>query len=230
MCLPGAQEFTPFTATVLETAYNRSGEVVRRNSIVQAVRSDASTVRAQTIEGPDKKSHAEQRFIVDLAAREEVAIDGFTETLTTSPIRLAIVAARQRPEPCTGDPLRTVMLGYEVTHEVVNIGAPSKTRLIREEHWRAPALGCFSLKTVLFVGPNEANLHLAKIDEVKTVVPGEPAAALFARPSGFTERSPMQRRQEFNKRFPDRPCPTCLMQGDAEADAVYYERQGDRGR
>lgn len=86
------------------------------------------------------------------------------------------------------------------------------------------------MKKVLFVGSNKANVHIAKTDEVLHVAPSEPDAAFFAKPAAFTERSPSQRRQEFNRRFPGLPCPKCMIQGDAEADAAYYHRQDDRGK
>jgi hypothetical protein len=61
---------------------------------------------------------------------------------------------------------------------------------------------------------------------------GEPEASLFQRPAGYVERSPLQRKEKFNKRYPEtaaRSCQSCS-QSTSEAEGLYFRRQSDRGR
>ena len=220
-----AQDRAAFTVTIQESALDRSGKTVRAQTVVFAVRGDGSTVRARTLKKPGNRGAATQRLITDLARAEEVSIDDLTDSINTVPLLSQAVEFHRRPAECTSEnpPVRASLLGYEVVRDVKNIGS-SQGRIFRKEEWRAPALDCFPLKDTLFLGRTEADLYIAKVDEVLQVTLGEPSASLFERPAGYFERSPLQWRQEFARRYPGAVCPTC---GEGES---YDRRQSDRAK
>lgn len=78
--------------------------------------------------------------------------------------------------------------------------------VIRTEEWLAPALNCYALKRTVFRGSTEADLYLSNLDEAFQVTVGEPVSSLFEKPSAYVERSPLQKREEFNRRYPETVC------------------------
>jgi hypothetical protein len=86
--------------------------------------------------------------------------------------------------------------------------------------WEAPALSCFPLKQINYIGPAGGELKALNVYTAKSVVVGEPEASLFAVPSGFTERSPSGEAREFARRYPK------AAQASAPAhpvqDDIYY--------
>lgn len=219
----------PFTATIREQAYNRSGGVVLSQVVVIAVRSDGSRVRLRTLNKPDAGGSASQRWIVDLTRAEEVWVDDLTESTTTVPLRGSEIEFRFGRSACAGGiaPGTEMILGYQVVRRVHDI-IRSPHRVLRQERWLAPGLGCLPLKEVLLIGKTDADVYVSKINEVVSVVPGEPAPALFHKPEGYTERSPSARRSEFNRRYPRVSCPACALDNDRRSDEAYNRQRGAR--
>lgn len=226
-----AQDRVAFTAMIRESAFDKSGKLVLQQIVSYGVREDGSRVSVRTLEQPGGSGTATQRRIFDLAAAEEVSIDGLTDSVTTIPLLQQSVAAYRRKADCSseGTELHSRLLGYDVIRYVNDVKRAGG-RIFREEEWRAPALDCFTLKKNLYLGQSEADLQVVKINEVIQVVKEAPAQALFERPQGYFERSPLQRRAEFQKRYPGVDCPTCVVQSETDLDAMYYRRQNDRGR
>jgi hypothetical protein len=65
------------------------------------------------------------------------------------------------------------------------------------ERWLAPELDCFSLYTK-GQGPSD---HIG-VDEVISVVRGQPDPKLFDVPDCYTERSMVEHTKEFERRYP----------------------------
>ncbi len=225
-----------FTAPAVYSVYNRSGEVLLRDELVLAIRGDGSTARVRShVTIPGNRGAVTKNKIMDFSRAEEVYTDGLTDSITTYPIlKKSVESLRRKPSTCTSeDPaVRGTMLGYDVVRVVEDIQA-SGNMVVRRDEWRAPALDCFSLKSATFRGPTAADVYLSSTTELSSVTVGEPPSQLFERPAGYVERSPSQKRQEFNKRYPERAanlCQSCLQQSDQRGDEVYFSRQSDKGK
>lgn len=225
-----AQGRTPFTVALEEKLYDGSGKLTLSVSGVHAIRRDGSTARTRVVSRPANAGWVTQRVIVDLMRAEEVAVDEITQSLTTTPLRRDVIEMYQRSPACLDNTseVRT-LLGYRVVQHVETIGK-REGRIMRKESWKAPALDCFPLKEMLWIGTTEENLRIATLKEASQVMQAEPLASLFERPQGYRERSPSQRSAEFFRLYPGESCPTCLQKSNAEADEIYYRRQADRGR
>lgn len=230
-----AQGRVAFTASALHSVYKRSGEVVLTDELVLATRSDGSTARVRRVAAPGNRGVAAQKTIVDLAHAEKVYTDGLTDSRTSYPVpKVGVEQLSRKPFTCASDAsaARDRMLGYEVVRVVQDLQSGGDM-LVRREEWRAAALDCFPLKSTTFRGRTEADMYTSSITEVSQVTVGEPAPSLFETPAAYVERSPSQRRQEFNARYPEtaaQVCHSCLQTGDQRADEVYFRSQSDRGK
>ncbi|HEX6879046.1 MAG TPA: hypothetical protein VF135_01675 [Terriglobales bacterium] len=229
-----AQGQVALTATIRETVFQLPTTQPRLvHTLIIARRQDGSTVRVRNVSKPDNSGVAEQRYVIDLDRREQISIDGLTGSLTTIPLSYAVAEARKKRRMCnaTGDSLvRDTILGYDVVRSVQNHGATGA--FVRYEEWLAPALDCFSLKTAIFHGTSDSDMHIANLREAMQVTVGEPASDLFALPSAYVERSPLQRRAEYHARYPQtaQSCPRCLEDSDRRNNETYLERQIERGK
>jgi hypothetical protein len=225
-----AQARVALVVTESESSYNRSGELKIRGTSIIGVRSDGSTVLSQNLPKPGNRGVAEMRTIIDLGKREEIAVDGLTESVSTVPISSQHVELYRKGDTCTTDDpqARSVLLGYEVVRTVEDRIRP--TRVLRIEKWLAPALNCFPLKQVLSLGKTTADLYAASIKEVTQVTLREPPPSLFEPPAGYQERYPSQRREEFSRRYPEVAISERLLEADREADKIYHQRQANRDK
>ena len=225
-----AQARVALVATQTESGYDRAGEMKITGVSLIGVRSDGSTVLSQNLPKPGNRGVAEMRTIIDLERREEIAVDGLTESVSTVPIPLRAVEAYRKVADCTTDDpeARSIILGYEAVRTVEDRIRPA--RVLRIENWLAPALDCFPLRQVLSLGKTTADLSPASIKEVTRVTISDPPSSFFETPPGYTERSPSQRRAEFSRRYPEVAIPENLRQADQQADQVYHQRQLDRGK
>jgi hypothetical protein len=229
-----AQGHAAFTAMSYDTVLDRSGNEVRKEQRLVAVRRDGSRVNVRYLRAPDERGLAAQKHILDLPRAEEVSSDELTESVTTLPLRKTAVEYYQRLPECTIQDAaeRSTMLGYEVVRVVRQPGTPGDNMIVRWDDWVAPALNCFPLKRTVLRGRAEADLYISNVSEVYQVKVGEPEASLFERPAGYVERSPLQRKEEFKKRYPEtaaRSCESCS-QSTSEAEGLYLRRQSDRSR
>jgi hypothetical protein len=222
-----------FTAVQQEIVYKADGSEYRRETHTLARQRNGSTVRVRSLATPGGGGAVEQRQVVDLDRREQIYIDGLTNSLTTYPMTQRLTDYRRRFPQCTPpeDPAaKRTILGYEAYRFLSTSSEPG--RVVRYEEWRAPALACLTLLQTVFVGNTESELRVANVQTVLQVTEGEPAPSLFAVPTGYQERSPTARRNEFNTRYriPETANPQCLREGEKQADERYYDRQGSRGK
>ena len=223
-----AQGRVALTATEQKTTYDRTTGNARVRTVVHAIRGDGSAVEAWSVAKPGNNTGtAMKRRIIDLASAEEVAIDGLTESTTTTPIPTQTLNYYRMQPKCTtsASPMRATLLGYEVVRIIDE--RKTSTRLIRREEWRAPALDCLVLKKMVSFGKTEADLSISNINEVVEIKVGEPSPTFFTKPTGYTERSPSQVSAEHARRYPEDVCPACT-RTDQEMDALYYHRRAQR--
>jgi hypothetical protein len=226
------QDIVAFTVKSRNIIYAPSGAPVLTQVITMATRSDGSTVMARTMNKPGNRGTAEQRNIQDLSSREQVIVDGLTESIMSVPIPREAVESRREQIRMTCSPTEPAehdkMLGYDVFRFVQD--DKSTPRFMRTEEWRAPALNCLPMKTTIFRGKTESDAYVSNLEEIVEIKSGEPPASLFARPSaGYIERSPSQRTAEFLHRYPEEPCPGCVMQGDKRDDEIYFRKRSSGG-
>lgn len=223
-----AQERVALTAIETESNYDRSG-TLRRATIANfiAIRSDGSTVHGRTIPKPGNRGIVEQRKIRDVSKREEISIDGLTDSVGTVPITAKNAELQKRMPTCTTeDPTkRGSMLGYDIVRVVKDF--PSN-RYVRLETWLAPALNCFPLKEILYVGTSPNDLYTARVKEVTKVTLGDPPSILFEKPAEYVEMSPSQSSKEFFARYPEIACPKCQRESDRLHDETYYRRRNEK--
>jgi len=217
----------PFTAFTLERYYDGSGALVRSYNSIYAVRSDGSWVRIWPWQDPNGR-YVEIREIWDFSAKENIGIDGLTDSVTTWPLSDGQVAAFRIPDKTCADDLtleRATLLGYEVVKVQRQTLQTSRKFVERDEFWLAPALDCFRLREVLASGTIGGDIARTTEREVIFVIPGEPSPALFQIPPDYTERSPSQVAAEFARRFGRK------VMSDAQLklrDEIYHTHQKNR--
>lgn len=198
-----AQQTTisPFTATLIESRFGNHGQKTRQETLLQAVRSDGSSVTLTNRTFPDGKQYQE-RTIIDLRNRKRIVIDPATESVTTyslsAPAIAAIVAKFTSCRKIQGE--KQDINGHAAVHEVVHTGLSP----VVHDRWLALDLNCFPMKqTVLKDAGKPQSTH----NEIATISIslGEPDAALFMVPLNYTERSPDEVMAEFRNRFPNAP-------------------------
>lgn len=149
-----------------------------------AVRGDGSQA---VVDNAIMAAAGERRVTVrDFAKREAWITSLLGRTVTTLPI-----APRAVPEVHTDqcDKGEVSTFGpYEVRKER-HLGRNEEGAVLRIlERWRAPELGCVTLRTIMY-NQDEKITH----EQVATnIVIGEPDQTLFQVPQGYVERSPSQ--------------------------------------
>ena len=223
-----SQTGTPAAVTIaVEQRMNRypSGEFVQIQTSMFVRRSDGSTVELRTVAAPDGESH-QQRTITDLARKRISVLDGLTQSLTTYKLTDQHVANRRlRNTSClnAGSETRDI-LGYRVVRVKEKLGGP-EGEVRKVESWRAPDLDCYPLEETLFMGREGSSLSVVNLRKAVEIRPGEPDAALFSIPAGYTERAPSAVIAEFERKYglSRDKCPTCShMQ---QPDQAYFSHQ-----
>jgi hypothetical protein len=78
------------------------------------------------------------------------------------------------------------------------------------ESWQAPALGCFALRELFYMGKPGEPFQLVNLREAKAISLGEPERVTFAIPGSYFERAPLDVISEFGRRYPDKiDCENC---------------------
>lgn len=228
-----AQTAVAFTATRRDVAYDQSGAQKLDQTIILAVRGDGSTVRSVTVMKPGGRGLAEQRTVTDLHRGAEISVSGVTESLTTFPLSPKVVL-RLKARAVNGCQNvdrsdKSTILGYNVFRFTYNSKLFDNS-IMKTEEWVAPDLNCMPLKAVVRVGKSEAEMRLSNVEEVTEIKMGEPDASLFAIPPSYTELTPSQVTEEFNRRYPElaQSCPNCTKKGDEVGDRKYFKSRGDR--
>jgi len=201
------QPITPFTATLLRYTVNSAGKKDGAPlRCVTAFRSDGSLVRMAWVFMPDGHMTADRR-IFDVATRKETRVFEGTESKNTRPMSdITRHALMSHTQVCSGESgpysFEVVgharMLGYDVIH--LKRDSPlvkGGSEVQHTEKWVAPELDCYSLYT-----KGQGSADHAGIDEVISVVHGEPDPALFEVPATYTERSMVEVAREFARRYP----------------------------
>lgn len=205
-----------------------SGELVRTDETITARRSDGSTVECRWVKSPTG-AIMEQRNVTDLAAGRIVVLDGLTDSMTTYPLTANQVAERRKiGTRCDGEPAGEI-LGYAVVR--VDKELPGqRDELQKLESWLAPQLNCTPLKEVYYVGPAAGPVQVVNIREVIEVTLATPASSLFVIPSGYSERSPSEVVQEFDRRYQASVaapvCATCRQM--SASDEAYQKHRENR--
>jgi hypothetical protein len=194
----------PFTVTLQEQDFDEKGVLFRSENQLYAFRADGSQVRI--LQKPDPESNIHNvAWIVDTSDEKSISIHPSTQSRTT--LRLSkgqIDQQFRRPDnSCSvlASKERKNILGYETVRVVIPIPARPGKKTSMEE-WQAPALDCFPLLSITtFESPTDTGRN---VRTATFVVPGEPAATLFAVPDNYVERSPAEAAAEYAKRFPGR--------------------------
>lgn len=213
-----------FSATILETRFDSNHTERYREYQIVAVRSDGSRAHIYRRQTPDGR-WVESRTILDLAAGKWYSIDPMTESVVTYPLSSTTTNSQaQADKTCAG--LTTSesdqMYGYDVVRKLESRTKQDGTIASRTDQWLAPELDCFPLRITRSAGAGGTPSPYTT-REVLFITPGEPAPALFAIPSGYTERSPSQVLAEFHRQYPERG--TAHLFTAQALDNAYFSHQ-----
>jgi hypothetical protein len=212
-----AQNFTsyqPFTAHITTHQYNASGQLLVTKQSRVAVASDGSFVEERL-----KNGQVAIRIIRDRKTQTRTAIDFLTESTTTS----KLPPQAERLPTCNVPPNApgSTILGNEVRMISRNWNIPAGHKVtIRTEMWVAPALSCYPLQTIEYVGRNDSSETVNSVSTVTRLVRGEPDSTVFAAPDNHIERKPSEVYAEYYRRHPEESS-SC---GGAPSQDEAYER------
>lgn len=206
----------PFTVFQIERRYDATGVEGYNENKLTAVRSDGSLVWIARRPGPDGRMYS-VAAIYDVSNRLEITWEGFTESTITMKMTDGDLAFYKKVDrSCQVGAERSNELGQEV---VKYASGREKSEMVE---WRAPDLNCFSLRTTATKLSNSLSVEAKTTTETLFVIPGEPVAALFTPPVGYTERSPSSEADEYERRFGKRPFSAKVQQ---RADEKYQARR-----
>jgi hypothetical protein len=220
-----------FTATQIEAFYEGEDPIVvlTRTSTV-AIRSDGSYAQMSHFTDPSGSVRTwVRRGITDIAAREFVSVDPFSESVSTYPMTPPDAAQESKRfnGTCDGEP-GGKMLGFEVLVNHSTVAEPKQIidRVVRS-YWLAPELRCFPLRSEIFLY-SKGMLTQRTIKTVTSVKVGEPPSWVFERPPNYVERAPSEANREAERRYPNHDCCKNISAGAEEEDKNYYERRGQK--
>jgi len=187
----------PFTAVMVEKHYRAdSAEPTFTYVYLRAFRSDGSDVTVRRGYRPPLEGK-EIRWFFDLTGGKTVTVDGYTDSVTTSPMSERDVRFHGSwpKSECTGrtDLPRSTVLGYQAVKVQEQLAGGMVLDLLM-----APALDCFALEEHWNFAPGAKGTRQALY-----VVEGEPAPALFGIPATYVERLPSEVAAEFARRYPE---------------------------
>lgn len=187
--LNGPREVPAFSYDVAFFEYDETGAKKYTHTDHYAVRGDGSNVIVDNTLMPRM---GERRVSVyDYSKRVAWVTSLVGRTVTTLPM-VEAAAPPVHYDECDEGEVST--LGrYEVRRERRIIRTQEDEILFIVDLWRAPELGCVTLRTVRYDGDGKPT-H----DRVATtIVIGEPEPTLFQPPEGYTESSPIQAHQKL---------------------------------
>lgn len=201
--------------------------------VVQAVRSDGSSVQLSEIAAPNGNI-VQQKAIVDLAQQQRVVVEGITKSISTFPFNAdTVTGIRKGYAACLLDTSaeRGTYAGYQVVKQIRERPScenceEAKKAALRSESWRAPALGCVEIRRITTMTQKGKTPMIVTDVAVEEILPGEPAASLFDIPAGYVERRPSEVAQELDrlKGIPSDPA------ADAVRDTPYRESRRPRSQ
>lgn len=200
---PQPSGFTPFVLSERVTHFSRMN-VVKEVDYTIARRVDGSLVRSFIVKDLDSPDGNEREavFIWNVPSRHNTMLEPFTKSAMTqllSPKEIADFLSSQKA--CSEAILRAdanrsteQLLG----HAVVRLEETSTTS--HTVSWVAPDFDCFPLRqTVALLDPKHAGLHHDNV--VTKIEEGEPPSSMFAVPSDYTERSPLEIETEYARKY-----------------------------
>jgi hypothetical protein len=204
--LPGPR--TPFTVVQVEKLHRfPSGEYVRQEESLYSIASDGTEATTYHRSAPDGRT-VDSKVIINTRAKARLAVDGLTESVTTTKLTDSFVAGQAaKPARCTesANPQRSTLLGYEV--EFVDHQSPLMPNGGRHfsKLWLAPALECYPLSKIQGIQQSNGVAVVTNVTEVTSITRGEPAPEVFAVPAGYVERAPTEVFAEYTRRYPGTP-------------------------
>ena len=224
-----------FTATELEAIYEAEDPVVAmtRTSTI-AVRSDGSYAQLRHFTDPNGGVRTwAVRGITDLAAREFIAVDPFSESISTYPMteQYAAEETKKFSSPCVGGSAGK-LLGFDVLLNQNIENRPQQPDHIHidkvvRSYWLAPQLRCFALNSETLLYAN-GKLTQRTVKTITSLKLGEPPSWLFKRPAGYVERAPSEARHEAERRYPNHDCCRNASVAGEEDDRLYHQRNTSR--
>jgi hypothetical protein len=217
-----------YVASVIEKRYAGDGSLGITLYRLHAVRSDGSQVDVFRHELPDGEM-VMGRKIFDVASKRELRVEPATGSVIRVPMsQEELDRLLARDENCGAEPdaERKRIMGYEAVRFQHHSDLPDG-QVVRNEQWRAPALGCLALRETaslgLPLGPTAQNVH-----EVVSVLEAEPPASLFEVSSSYADRVPSEVDRLFRKLFPGHGI---FADGGARDDEIYHKKKnGDYAR
>lgn len=235
-------ERAAFTATLLTKSVDPTGVEQTQESTQFAVRSNGTSATHTTRYIRNQAGHQDEvrlGTIVDVAGRKIVGIDHFTRSLSTSPItqellrRYTLKPEQSCAEGTSG--LGTLVESGEegtilgqLVRKTVTLRTDEHTkRVIRHEHWRAPALDCFVMRMI--ATSTDASGKQARVTtETVSVVMGEPEDTGFGIPQGYSERQPSEIFAEAARLRGEPGCKACEKPSTRLLDDAYQRRKVQR--
>ncbi len=214
----------PYTIITRETVHGPDGIARVGKEVIQAVRSDGSTVRRRLFPNPADGSERVVRF----ASGIEVSINEFTNTKST--VIKKVNPAHWQRDPSSkcinsfaGKPMTSmpeVISGEETIagHRTVKITFNIERKVTA---WYALDHGCAPVKDRIDFGGNEFSEH-----NLVALIPGEPEAALFDLPEYIKEVPPSTRVRGYSK--VDRHCGEDCADKLRKMDESYYKHRVEK--
>jgi hypothetical protein len=187
-------QFVPFVSHEREVAFSAEGAITEIQDRSYARRRDGSSYSKFTftwVNGASESGDSGLVVIWDLARHAVIAIDGTTQSVTTTYLSPARVSSHLGEEhACANVERRNLVtstigsiLGYNVSEEAESASDENWRR------WDAKNLDCYPLKEKTeFLDADGGWIE----DSVLDLREGDPPEALFEVPADYTERSPEQ--------------------------------------
>jgi hypothetical protein len=200
---PQSSAFRPFVLSERITHFSGMNAVKDVDNTV-ARRADGSLVRSFIVKGLDSPDGNEREavFIWDVPSGHNIMLEPFTKSTMTqhlSPKEISDFLSSQKAcseatLSATGAAATEQFLGYAV------VRVEETSKVMHTVSWVAPALDCIPLRqTVALLDPKHAGLH--HDDVVTQIEERDPPGSMFAVPSDYTERSPIEIQAEYARKF-----------------------------
>jgi hypothetical protein len=197
--------FTPFVSHEKEQRFSKNDWDPDESTSTYARRSDGSEATRWLSNSPDPTTVQNGQYVIifDAPRHIQITLEPYTKSVITFHLAFAQVSSRLANEhACDNmEPNTRVIrdsesiLGYATIEETYSY--PDE----KSQTWVATALDCYPLKeTTQF--SDEVGGH--NEDAVLDIREGDPPAAMFSVPAGYTERSPQQVEALYEAKFPGR--------------------------
>lgn len=184
-----------------------------------AVRSDGSRVEPRLVTAADGRLYS-QKVIVDVQRKKRIVVDGVTESIMTTGLSDAELERLAKPGAACMDPLGKpgpAIQGYRTVQREI------RTPLFVVHEWRAPELGCLTLRQTYARPQPDGSSKLVMESTAAEVAFGEPDPALFEVPD-WPETAPSQALERYRLKF-GLPDTEELRKVKESKDRAYWARQ-----